>query len=473
MKLYNSLTRQKDEFIPINPPHVGLYTCGPTVYFYPQIGNWRTFVFEDILRRTLEYNGYEVNHVMNATDVGHLTGDNIGDADLGEDRMEKAAKSENKTAWDIADFYIKDFIDSRQKLNIIAPTHFMRATDYIPEQIDLIKRLEVKGLTYTTKSGVYFDVAKWPEYGKLGGQKLVDKRVATREELVEDPEKRHPYDFALWKFSPTDVKRQMEWESPWGRGFPGWHIECSAMSMKYLGESFDIHTGGIDHIAIHHANEIAQSEGATGKQFAKYWLHAAFLQVDGGRMGKSLGNAYTLADIVAKGFSPLALRYFYLTAHYRKPLNFTWEALQSAAQSLDNLINRLQTPVAAHVDLTSSEVASYKARFVEAISDDFNMPQALAVVQELVSKHSGAETIKLILDFDRVLGLGLHERHDVKVEIPVEVASLLKEREQARSQKDFRRSDELRDEIKKLGFEVKDTTDGQQIHAHDYTKKIL
>lgn len=439
MRLYNTLSRKTEEFAPINFPGVGLYTCGPTVYDYPQIGNWRTFVFEDILRRSLEFNGYKVTHVMNATDVGHLTGDNVGNADLGEDRMEKAAKREGKTAWDIAKFYIDDFVESMTILNIESPTYFIRATDHIKEQIDLIARLEKKGLTYQTGLGVYFNVAKFPDYGKLGGQKLVDKRVATRDELKEDPDKINPFDFALWKFSLPEERRQMEWDSPWGRGYPGWHIECSAMSMKYLGESFDIHTGGIDHVAIHHTNEIAQSEGATDKPLAKYWLHGEFLTVDGGRMGKSLGNAYTLHDILKKGFDPLALRYFYFTAHYRTKLNFTWEALEAAQNSLTKLRNRANS---------ASQGVALRARFLEAINDDLNMPQALAIAWQTENRND-------LVDFEKILGLDLF--NEEKKEIPKEIRKLITDREMARKEKDFKRADELRDMIKSKGYDVSDS----------------
>ncbi len=452
MKLYNTLTRKLEEFRPIRDKKVGLYTCGPTVYYYPQIGNWRTFTFYDLLRRTLEYNGYNVTQVMNATDVGHLTGDNLGDADLGEDRMEKAAKREGKNAWDIANFYIDDFKNSLKLLNIEQPTFFVRATDHIQQQIDLIKILVDKGLAYKTETGVFFDVSKFPEYGKLGGQKLVDKRVATREEIIEDKTKRNPVDFALWKFSPSASsglgKRQMEWDSPWGKGFPGWHIECSAMAIKYLGATLDIHTGGIDHIAIHHTNEIAQSEGATGKKFANYWLHGEFLLVDGGRMGKSLGNAYTIHDVIDKGFDPLALRYFYLTAHYRTALNFTWEALQNAQNSLEKLRRKFQS-LAEPKQLASQEVVLQEKEFLQAINNDLNMPEALAVAWQ-------TEDRSLLLKFDKVLGLQIDKT--AEKEIPSEIQELMQKRETLRKEKKFAEADKLRDEIVKMGYTISDGT---------------
>lgn len=466
MKIDNTLSRKVEKFEPIDPPKVGLYTCGPTVYDYPHIGNWRAFVFGDILKRTLEFNGYQVRHVMNITDVGHLTGDNVGNADLGEDRMEKAAKRENKTAWDIAEFYIDDFVKTRSWLNILPPDVLPRATDHISEQIDLIKRLEEKGLTYRTKLGVYFDVAKFPDYGKLGGQKLVDKRVATRDELKEDADKRNPFDFALWKFSLPGEKRQMEWESPWGVGYPGWHIECSAMSMKYLGETLDIHTGGVDHIAIHHTNEIAQSEGATGKLFSKYWMHSEFLTVDGGRMGKSLGNAYTIHDVTKKGFDPLSLRYFYLGAHYRTVLNFTWEGLDGAQNALNKL--RVKFLEAMQEVGTGTKIDNdYLPQFTEAINEDLNTPKALAVVWKTIEDKTLAPKIKydLLLKFDQVLGLGLGQItiNNQQVEIPEAVQKLLDTRNALRAEKKFKEADAAREEIEKMGYTIVDSTEGSRV----------
>jgi len=476
LRLTNTLTRKKEEFKPKNPPSVGLYTCGPTVYYYPQIGNWRTFVFEDVLRRVLQFDGFKVNQVMNLTDVGHLTGDNLGDADLGEDRMEKAAKREGKTAWDVADFYIKDFVESRDKLNILPPEHLVRATDHITDQINLIKKLEENDLTYVTKLGVYFDVSKYKDYGKLSGQKMIDKRTATRDELKEDPEKKSPFDFALWKFSTPIDQRQMEWDSPWGKGFPGWHIECSAMSMKYLGESFDIHTGGVDHIAIHHTNEIAQSEGATGKPLANYWLHGEFLKVDGGRMGKSLGNAYTLHEVEEKGFEPLALRYLYLTANYRDVLNFTWDSLKGAQTAL----NGLREQVLAAKTQTSRTVLSnekndkrqvFSDRFSGAIDDDLNTAKALAILWEVVKSNIPSEDkYDLAISFDEILGLRLN-KIDVTVRpqtlelkaVPQDVRVLIENRNNLKKEKKYDESDKIRKEIESKGFRIKDTAYGIEI----------
>src|SRR3990172_12864551 len=325
--LFNSLARKKEEFIPISPPDVGIYACGPTVYNFSHIGHMRRYVGDDILRNTLKLKSYNVKYVMNITDVGHLT----SDADIGEDKIEKAAQKSGKSVWDIAKFYEDHFFSSAKALNIARPDIVCKATEHIKEQVEMIGEIEKNGFTYKTEDGIYFDTSKLSDYGRLSGGKEGIRPGAR----VDTGGKKNPTDFALWKFSPQDSKRQMEWESPWGMGFPGWHIECSAMSRKYLGEIFDIHTGGVDHIPIHHTNEIAQSEGATGKMPAKFWIHHEFLQIDGGKMAKSLGNAYTLHDVIKKGFDPISLRYLFLTAHYRDPLNFTWDSLGAAQTSLE------------------------------------------------------------------------------------------------------------------------------------------
>ncbi|TSC89356.1 MAG: cysteinyl-tRNA synthetase [Microgenomates group bacterium Gr01-1014_5] len=462
--LYNSLTRSKEEFTPINPPHVSLYTCGPTVYDYQHIGNWRTFVFEDILRRTLEKNNYKVNHVMNATDVGHLSGDNLGDADTGEDKMEKGAKREKKNVWDVAQFYLDDFVQTREWLNILPPAKFVRATEFIQEQIALIQKLLDKDLAYETETGVFFSVDSYPEYGKLSGQKLVDKRVASREEVEEDKLKKNPADFALWfKTVGKFADHQMRWPAPWGEGFPGWHIECSAMAMSLLGEQIDIHTGGVDHVAIHHTNEIAQSEGATGKPFAKYWMHGEFLMVDGGRMGKSLGNAYTLHDIKGKGFDLLALRYLYLGAHYRDKLNFTWDSLEAAQTALVRLRNQFiaHSEQRIGVEATSDTGKMYLQKFMDAINNDLNTPQALAVVWEAVKSDLPQEAKRsLLLGFDKVLGLGLETEIVTEAETSQEVQELVSAREEARREGDFAKADQVRQRLENLGYTVKDTKSG-------------
>lgn len=359
----NTLTRQKEEFKPINLGKVGIYTCGPTVYWFAHIGNWRAYVFADLLRRALEHGGFEVRHIINITDVGHL----VGDGDEGEDKMLLAMRREGKTAFDIARFYEAAFLADSGKLNILTASVYPRATEHIAEQIELVKKLEERELTYKTSDGIYFNTAALPEYGRLSGQSAEEKQAGAR---VEIGEKKNKTDFALWKFSPTGSKREMEWNSPWGVGFPGWHLECSAMSKKYLGVPFDIHTGGEDHIAVHHENEIAQTMGADGVFEANFWLHNAYLLVDGGKMSKSLGNIYTLNQLAEKGIEPMALRLFFLGAHYRTKLNFTFEAVQGAQKALE----RLRTWVGEGSENT--DVREYRRRFFEAIDDDLNSPQA-------------------------------------------------------------------------------------------------
>lgn len=464
LNLYNSLTRKKEEFEPINPPKVGMYTCGPTIYNYPTIGNWRTYTFSDIVYRTLLLLGYDVTSVMNLTDVGHLTGDNEGDANTGEDRLEKASKKEGKTAWEIADFYGKDFINSFQDLNIVHPTEIPKATDHIKEQIELVQKIEEKGLTYKTSDGIYFDVKKYEEDGNKYGVLSTLDEIKEGARVEANPEKHDPRDFALWKFSPKDEKRHMEWDSPWGIGFPGWHIECSAMGMKYLGEQFDLHIGGEDLRSTHHPNEIAQSEAGTGcKPFVKYWLHGAFLLVDGGRMGKSLGNAYTLHDIKEKGFNPLALRYFYLLGHYRKQINFTWQALESAQNALENL---WKTSLRIK-DITSNEppnqttINNWKD-FIAALEDDFNTPQALAAFQKgLDEAENDADIVFLMHNADKVLGLNLTnppigDKTVAEEDLPNEVKKLLEKREQYRKAKNWEESDKIRDQLQEMGLKISD-----------------
>lgn len=483
MKIYNSLSRQIEDFVPLNPPHVGMYTCGPTVYSFATIGNLRTYSASDLLLRVLRFNGYSVEFVMNLTDVGHLTGDNQGDADTGEDRLEKSAQKEGKTAYEVAQIYTEAFLKDFSTLNYLQPKLFAKATDHIPEQIDLVKRLEEKGLVYKTSDGVYFDTEKYEnqthkQYGELSN---LDK-ILEGARVEPNPEKRNARDFAVWKFSyaggrafdsakdDQKLARQMEWESPWGLGFPGWHIECSAMSMKYLGETFDIHTGGEDLRATHHPNEIAQSEGATGKLFVKYWLHSAFLKVDGKRMGKSLGNAYTVKDIVEKGYDPLALRYFYLTGHYRSPMNFTWEGLSSAAAALSKLqglVRSLESDKTEERSELSAEkmekITAYREQFTEAISDDLNTPQALAVVWEAAKSNIPNRDKKdLLLLFDEVLGLQL-DMVKPSESVPADVQELFEKRQQARAAKDYSQSDSLRDQLMERGYTVLDGTSGESV----------
>jgi cysteinyl-tRNA synthetase len=453
LKIHNTLSKKEEIIEPIKSDSAGIYTCGPTVYDYVTIGNWRTYTLGDLVNRVLRFDGIKTTYIMNITDVGHLTGDNSGDADTGEDRMEKAKKREGKTAWDIAEFYAADFLEGYKKLNLTQPDKFVKATDHIQEQIDMVKKLEEKGLAYKISDGIYFDTAAYEalgfQYGELSNLESI--KEGARVEI--NPEKKNPRDFALWKFSPTNEKRDMEWQSPWGVGFPGWHIECSAMSEKYLGEQFDIHVGGEDLKSTHHPNEIAQAQGSSGKKpFVKYWIHGAFLQVDGGKMGKSLGNAYNLHDIEKKGFSPIDLRYFYLTANFKSPLNFTWESLeasQNALKKLKNVFLDLGTDIGA-------VSAHYKKLFTESLEDNLNTPKALATMWELINDKETllADKHATLLEFDKVLGLGMETW--TKDEIPTEVLSLAQERNKARLSKDWTKSDELRDQIKSLGYEIKD-----------------
>ena len=459
LSLYNSLTRKKEEFKPIKPGKVGLYTCGPTVYNYAHIGNLRTYIFEDILKRVLVYNEYAVKHVMNITDVGHLT----GDRDMGEDKMEKGAAREGKSAWDIADFYTQAFKKDINHLNILAPDIWVKATDTIPEQIALIATLEEKGYTYRTDDGVYFDTAKFKDYTKLSHQDLEALKEGARVE--RNPEKRNPTDFALWKFSPQGSKRQMEWDSPWGVGFPGWHLECSAMSMKFLGDQLDIHCGGTDHIDVHHTNEIAQSEAATGKPFFNFWMHGAFLIIQGGKkMAKSEGNFLTLENAFLKNdINPLVYRFASFLTHYRKPMEYSDEGIEAARNGLLHVQNQVRQIVAAGVDAETSVSAEFKNKFNEAVNDDLNMPRAMAVIQEMLkSKMSDAQKYSTILDFDRVLGLQLDQLDQAQA-LPEAVQKLVAARQQARQAKDFAASDQLRAEIEALGYQVQDTKDGIKV----------
>lgn len=410
--LYNSLTKQKELFIPIDPKEVRLYTCGMTVYDYAHIGHGRKYVMDDILRRVLTANGFKVNHVQNVTDVGHL----VSDADSGEDKLEKGAKKQGKTVWEVAEFFTKNFYDSMDKLNIIRPSIICKATDHIKEQIELIEKLFKNGYAYDTVEAVYFDISKFKDYGKMFGQKLEDKKLGVRSEVRTDENKRNNADFALWFKRVGNFKDHvMHWESPWGDGFPGWHIECSAMSMKYLGEQIDIHTGGEDHLSIHHPNEIAQSEGATGKKpFSKFWIHYAFLMVNGTKMSKSLGNFYTISDIIKRGFNPLALRYLYLTSHYKKHMNFTWMSLEAAAKGLKNLKSSILNLKSSARNILSVEkdtkILEYRSRFNQAINDDLNTSKAMAVMFEMLKSNIPSEDkYDLAISFDEVLGLNLKQ----------------------------------------------------------------
>ncbi|HET7099119.1 MAG TPA: cysteine--tRNA ligase [Patescibacteria group bacterium] len=460
--LTNTLTRQKEKFIPMDPPKVGMYTCGMTVYDFAHIGHGRKYVTDDVLKRMLTANGLKVEHVQNVTDVGHLS----SDADEGEDKMEKGALKYGKTVWEVAEFYTKNFYDSMDALNIIRPDVICKATENIKEQIEMVQKLFDNGYAYDTPEAVYFDVSKFPSYGSSFGQNLSEKRVGVREEVKTDENKKNPQDFALWFKRVGRFKdHTMHWESPWGDGFPGWHIECSAMATKYLGEQFDIHTGGEDHIAVHHPNEIAQSEGASGKiPFVKYWLHTAFLMVDGTKMSKSLGNFYTIADVKEKGFDPIALRYLYLGAHYRDPLNFTWESLtasQTALNKLKSQVNALKTQNERNAlsEEKNEKVEALRSEFMEAVNNDLNTAKALAVVWEMLKSNiPSTDKYDLVLSFDEVLGLNLQINKSTNKQIPDEIKNLMEKREELRKQKKYDEADKIRIQIEEAGFSVNDTS---------------
>lgn len=470
MKITNSLSGKAESIEEMVPGRIGVYTCGPTVYDTATIGNFRTYFLSDVFVRAARYLGYEVNYVMNLTDVGHLTGDNQGDADTGEDRLEKGAKREGRNAWDIAKTYGDEFVAHMKMLNIITPNHLVKATEHIIDQVNLIKKLEEKGFTYKISDGIYFDILKYESLGNKYGELSTLDEIREGVRVEKNPEKRDPRDFALWKFSPKGLRRDMEWDSPWGVGFPGWHIECSAMSMKYLGDRFDVHIGGEDLRSTHHPNEIVQSEGATGKKpFVKYWIHGAFLLVDGGRMGKSLGNAYTLEDVKARGYDLMALRYFYMTGHYRKQLNFSWEALDSAYVALEKLrATYWQARQDKGRSMLSEEkiekVDEYRADFVSALEDDLNLPQLLSVVWGVVKSNIPAyDKQDLLSEFDRVLGLNLALWEPEEKVVSDEIAALLNERDVLRKSGKYMEADIIRDRLKKMGHEVVDTAQGSRV----------
>lgn len=455
--LYNTLTRKEEEFKPIKKGQVGMYSCGPTVYWYQHIGNLRSYIFADILRKVLEYNGYKVKQIINVTDVGHLT----SDRDEGEDKMEKAAKKENKSAKEIADHYLKIFKEDFKKLNIEEPFKWTKATEHIKEQIELIKKLENKGYTYRTSDGIYFDSTKFNHYGDLALLNIKDLKAGKRIGLGE---KKHKTDFALWKFSDNKEKRQQEWNSPWGVGFPGWHIECSAMSMKYLGNHFDIHTGGEDHIPIHHTNEIAQSECATNEKFVNYWLHGAFLLFHGEKVSKSKGGLFTVSELQEKGYQPLEYRYLCLQTKYRKQMEFSLENLQAAKNAYEKLIRKIiEIKNQKHKGNDLSE--EYQKQFLEAINDDLNMPKALEVLWNTINDFDfdPKKKLKLIEKFDKVLGLSLAEIKEEKVSISKELKNLIESREKARKEKNWAEADILRNKIREKGYEIEDSADGPNL----------
>lgn len=456
--LYNTLTRKKDKFEPIDKKEVKIYSCGPTVYKDATIGNMRTNIFQDVLKRMMIYNGYNVKHVMNITDVGHL----VSDGDDGEDKMIKSAKEENKTPKEIAEHYTKLFFDDLKDLNIKTPEIICKATEYISEMLEYVKKLIENGYAYETSTAIYFDVSKLDQYPVLSNHKLEEQKAGARVEV--DLEKKNSYDFALWIKAPEN--HLMKWDSPWGPSYPGWHIECSAMSRKHLGEQFDIHTGGIDLIPTHHENEIAQSKGISGKIPARYWIHGEYLLINGGKMSKSLGNVYLLKDIKEKGYDPLVYRILCYTCSYRNKLNFTWEGIEAASKTLERLRNGYKcningTDILNNEDL--QELERLEEEFHKAINDDMNMPLAMSFVWEVIKfNKKSPEVAKILLKFDSVLGIEI-DKEDTVINIPVEVLNLAKDRQQARKQKDWTESDRLRDEIKKLGFEIKDSKEGFEL----------
>ncbi len=486
IQLFNTLGREKQVFKSIEPGVVKMYTCGPTVYNYQHIGNFRAFFFEDILKRVLIYNGYKVIQIMNITDVGHL----VSDDDEGEDKMEKGAAREGKSVWEISKFYTDVFLQDVDRLNIIHPTQYTKATEYIKEQIDLIKCLQDKGFTYVTSDSVYFDTSKLNDYGKLAKLDITGLEEGKR--IAFSGEKKNKTDFALWKFSPKDKQRQMEWIFEGARkgalvtdeirktltdnekatvGFPGWHIECSAMSRKFLGDTFDIHCGGVDHIPVHHTNEIAQSEACTGHKFVNYWLHSEFLNMEGSKMSKSSGDFITIQTLIDKGYDALDYRYFLMGTHYRKKITFNLDVLDSARsayQRLKSKVVEFKKTAAENKESVTDEVLSneYKKKFNEVINDDLNMPEALAVMWDAArdEKLSPSQKLGLIYDFDKVFGLNLAEAKEKESgDIPEEVMKLVADRTEAKKNRDFKRADEIRNKMKEIGYEVIDRKDGPKI----------
>lgn len=459
LKLYNTYSRKKEEFKSIENNMVKIYTCGPTVYNYAHIGNLRAYIFMDILRKVLKINNYKLNHVMNITDVGHLT----SDADEGEDKMLKASREQNLSPYEIAKIYTNKFLEDISKLNIEFPEHIVKATDHIKEMEEYVKQIVENGYAYETSKGIYYDTKKDSNYGELSKINLEDNKAGARIEV--DEEKKNPFDFALWIKAPSN--HIMKWDSNWGLCYPGWHIECSAMSKKYLGDVMDIHTGGVDHIQIHHENEIAQSRGYNGKNPANYWMHSEFLLIDGGKMSKSLRNVYTIKDIEDKGISSLAYRYLSYTSHYRNKLNFTWEGLNAAEISLNKLRAIFNEHNNSEISTDEKIINEYYTKFLNALNDDLNIPMAMGIVWELVKLPKSKDIAKLLNKFDEVLSLELSkkniEKEDIESDIPEEITDILSKRKLARENKDFKMSDELRDLLLEKGYKVLDTKEGQKI----------
>ncbi|MBR9682859.1 MAG: cysteine--tRNA ligase [Candidatus Aenigmarchaeota archaeon] len=472
LKFYNTLTKEKEEFKPLDPTQVKIYNCGPTVYDYAHIGNLRSYVFADLLRRYLKYKDFGIKQIMNITDVGHMVGDEDA-SKTGEDKMEKAAKKEGKTVWDIANFYTKAFLEDSKKMNIEEPEARPKATEEINEMMDLVQKLITNGFAYISNGSVYFDITKFKHYGELSGNTIENLKTGAGGRVNNNPDKKNQLDFALWVNNPEHV---MKWKSPWSEGYPGWHLECSAMANKYLGETIDIHTGGEDNIFPHHESEIAQSEGANGKPFVKYWMHTRHLLVNNEKMSKSKGNFYTLRDIEGKGFSPKALRYLFLSAHYRTPLNFTEENLKAAENTINNMINFLDRledveDVDKYNETIDEKINETEKKFEENLDDDLNMPEALAAIFDLVSFVNKAiddkeystenltKTHETLMKFDKVLGVLEHD----KIEITEELKELLGQRESARNDKDFKLADEIRDQLKDKGFVIEDSLSGPRL----------
>ncbi len=455
LKIYNTLTRKKEDFRTIKEGKVCMYSCGPTVYSFAHIGNLRTYVFMDLFRRVLKYDGYKIKGVMNITDVGHLT----SDEDEGEDKMEKASREQKKSPYEIAEFYAGVFFEDLAKLNIGRPEIVEKITDHIPETIAYVQELLDKGYAYEIDDGIYFDIGKFSEYGKLSRLNLEEQQAGARVEV--NSQKRHPADFALWK--KAEPNHIMQWESPWGMGYPGWHIECSALSRKYLGFPFDVHTGGVDHIPVHHENEIAQNEALAGKKTVNYWVHGDFMLVNNGKMSKSLGNTYTISDLEKRGYSAMDFRYFCLNAHYRKKLNFTFDGMDGAKVSYARLLGALYQHKTSSAKTDESVIKAYKDEFVEAINDDLNVPRALGVLWKAVKEPKSRDIYDLALDFDKVLGLSLDKarpEEQPKVEAPAEVVALAEQRVAAKKEKNYALADELRAKITAAGYQVTDTKEG-------------
>jgi len=448
LKLYNTLTRKKEIFKPIKDKKVGMYVCGPTIYNYVHIGNLRAYTFADLLRRVLETNGYKIKEVMNLTDV--------------DDKTIKRSQQEKKKLKDFTKIYEKAFINDIKKMNIEKPEVMPRATEHIKEMVSLIKKLLKKGFAYKTKDGIYFDVRKFKDYGKLSGIKVEKLKAGASDRILKDEyDKANVNDFALWKF--YDKKDgAVFWNTEIGKGRPGWHIECSAMSMKYLGEHFDIHTGGVDLIFPHHENEIAQSEAATGKKFVNYWLHNEWILVDGKKMSKSLGNFYKLKDVIDRGYSPMDLRYFYLSKSYRQQLNFTWTNLKNSKTSLERLKNII-LKLDKNQKVNKKNIEIVKKQFLDIINDDLNSPKALAFLWEILrdDKLNDTEKYELAINFDKVFGLKLGEKE--KIEIPNDIKKLIDERKKVRDKKNWKKADKLREKINKLGYQINDTKEGFEV----------